>query len=67
MRCAFARMTRAPVLKPELHTTTATTKAMTWHDLRATGLITWMAVRGNDPLKIMSRAGHERVDDREDP
>lgn len=25
--------------------------------LRATGL-TWMAVRGDDPLKIMQRAGH---------
>jgi len=31
---------------------------MTWYDLRATG-ITWMAIRGDDPLKIMARAGHE--------
>ena len=30
---------------------------MTFYDLRATG-ITWMAVRGDDALKIMSRAGH---------
>jgi hypothetical protein len=30
---------------------------MTWHDLRATGL-TWLAVRGDDPLKIKQRAGH---------
>jgi integrase len=52
---------RAGVTRPELHTTTPTTKAMTWHDLRATGL-TWMAVRGDDPLKIMSRAGHERFE-----
>ncbi len=28
-----------------------------WHDLRATG-ITWMAVRGDDPMKIQARAGH---------
>jgi hypothetical protein len=32
-------------------------KAMTFHDLRATGL-TWLAVRGDDPLKIKQRAGH---------
>jgi len=32
-------------------------QAITWHDLRATGL-TWMAVRGDDPLKIQQRAGH---------
>ena len=30
---------------------------MTFHDLRATG-VTWCAVRGDDPLKIMQRAGH---------
>ena len=36
----------------------ATTKPLGWHDLRATGL-TWMAVRGEEPLKIMQRAGHE--------
>jgi hypothetical protein len=30
---------------------------MTWHDLRATGA-TWVAVRGDDPLKIMQRCGH---------
>lgn len=32
-------------------------KWITFHDLRATG-ITWMAVRGDDPLKIKQRAGH---------
>ena len=48
---------RAGVDRRELHETTATTKAITWHDLRATGL-TWMAVRGDEPLKIMQRAGH---------
>lgn len=34
-----------------------TRKPITWHDLRATGL-TWIAIRGDDPLKIMQRAGH---------
>ncbi|HEY2517660.1 MAG TPA: tyrosine-type recombinase/integrase [Polyangiaceae bacterium] len=40
-----------------LHNEGISTKRMTFHDLRATG-VTWMAVRGDDPLKIMSRAGH---------
>ena len=48
---------RAGVTRPELHNGDATRKALTWHDLRATGL-TWMAVRGDDPLKIKQRAGH---------
>ena len=43
--------------REELHSGDSTQKAMTFHDLRATGL-TWMAVRGDDPLKIMQRAGH---------
>ena len=30
---------------------------MTFHDLRATGLA-WLALRGDDSLKIMQRAGH---------
>jgi integrase-like protein len=47
----------AGVDRPELHKGTPTRKPMTWHDLRATG-ITWLAIRGDDPLKIMSRAGH---------
>jgi len=48
---------RAGVTRPELHEGSPTRKPMTWHDLRATG-ITWMAVRGDDPLKIKQRAGH---------
>jgi integrase len=48
---------RAGVRRPELHEDSPTRKALTWHDLRATGL-TWMAVRGDDPLKIKQRAGH---------
>ncbi len=48
---------RAGITRPELHEGDETRKALTWHDLRATG-ITWMAVRGDDPLKIKQRAGH---------
>lgn len=52
---------RAGVARHELHANSATTKGLTFHDLRATGL-TWMAVRGDDALKIMHRAGHERFE-----
>lgn len=48
---------KAGVHRAELHAGSRTRKAITFHDLRATG-ITWMAVRGDDPLKIMQRAGH---------
>jgi len=48
---------RTGVDRADLHTSDATRKAITFHDLRATG-ITWCAVRGDDPLKIMQRAGH---------
>lgn len=47
----------AEVGREELYINDATRKWMTFHDLRATGL-TWMAVRGDDPLKIKHRAGH---------
>ena len=50
-------LTRAGITRPELHEGDETRKPLTWHDLRATGL-TWMAVRGDDPLKIKQRAGH---------
>ncbi len=49
---------RAGVTRPELLVPTPTSKAMTFYDLRATG-ITWCAVRGDDPLKIKQRAGHQ--------
>ena len=49
---------KAKLTRSELFVTDATRKNMTWHDLRATG-ITWLAIRGDDPLKIMQRAGHE--------
>lgn len=47
----------AGVERDELFINDATRKWITFHDLRATG-ITWMAVRGDDPLKIKQRAGH---------
>jgi integrase len=36
----------------------ATKAAITWHDLRATG-ITWRAIRGDEPMRIMRSAGHQ--------
>ncbi len=48
---------KAGIKRPELYEDTATTKGITWHDLRATAG-TWMAIRGDDPLKIMQRLGH---------
>jgi integrase len=50
----------AGVRRAELFTDDATRKWITFHDLRATG-ITWMAVRGDDPLKIKQRAGHSHL------
>ncbi len=47
----------AGVTRAELFAGDKTRKAITFHDLRATG-ITWMAIRGDEPLKIMQRAGH---------
>jgi integrase len=48
---------RAGVMRTELHQSTPTRKAITVYDLRATG-ITWLAIRGDEPLRIMQRAGH---------
>ena len=50
---------RAGVTRAELHTKSddPTRKPISFHDLRATG-ITWMAVRGDEPLRIQQRAGH---------
>lgn len=47
----------AGVTRADLFVTDETRKNLTFHDLRATTL-TWMAVRGDDPLKIKARAGH---------
>lgn len=47
----------AGVLRSGLHDSTETQRHLVFHDLRGTG-ITWMAIRGDDPLKIQQRAGH---------
>ena len=47
----------AGVTRPELTARTATQKQLTFHDLRATAC-TWWSLRGDDPMKIMARAGH---------
>jgi len=51
---------RAGVTRPELHEGSPTRKPLTRHDLRATGL-TWMAIRGDDPLKIQTEGRSRRV------
>ncbi len=48
---------KAGVERQDLFVTDATRKALTFHDLRATG-ITWCAARGDEPLRISQRAGH---------
>ena len=48
---------RAGVTRPELTTNDDTNKNIRFHDLRSTGL-TWLALRGDEPLKIQYRAGH---------
>ena len=50
-------LAKARVKRAELHDSTPTRKAITVYDLRATG-ITWLAIRGDEPLRIMQRAGH---------
>src|SRR5262249_38517589 len=49
---------RAGLQRADLVTNDATRKWLTFHDLRATG-ITWRAVRGDEPLRIMQAAGHK--------
>ena len=51
----------AGVDRAELYADDATRTPLTFHDLRATG-ITWRAIRGDDPLKIQSSAGHSSFD-----
>ena len=48
----------AGVKRAELFAGDATRKQLTFHDLRATGT-TWAAIRGDEPLRIMHRAGHK--------
>jgi integrase len=47
----------AGIKREALYSTDDTRKRLRFHDLRGTGL-TWMAIRGDDPLKIQQRAGH---------
>ena len=47
----------AQVKRADIFADDAQRKHVTFHDLRATG-ITWMAVAGEDPLRIKQRAGH---------
>jgi integrase len=47
----------AGITREALFSTDDTRKRLRFHDLRGTGL-TWMAIRGDDPLKIQQRAGH---------
>ncbi len=51
----------AKVRRSELHDSTASSRTIVFHDLRATGA-TWMAVRGDDAMKIMQRCGHENIE-----
>jgi integrase len=50
-------MEAAGIQREALFATDDTRKRLRFHDLRGTGL-TWMAIRGDDPLKIQQRAGH---------
>ena len=47
---------QAGIERADLHSRDETRKAMTFHDLRATG-ITWMAVRGDDCSRSCSAPG----------
>jgi len=44
-------LNKAGVTRPELYVRSKTQAPITFRDLRASG-VTWMAVRGDDPLKI---------------
>lgn len=51
----------AGITRAELFATTETRKRITFHDLRAT-FCTWSAIRGDEPLRIRARAGHEDLE-----
>jgi hypothetical protein len=51
----------AGVTRPELFQDDDTNKNIRFHDMRSTGL-TWLALRGDDPLKIQYRAGHKEFE-----
>lgn len=52
-----AALKAAGVTRAELFARSKTRRHIDFHDLRATG-ITWLAIRGDEPLRIMQRAGH---------
>lgn len=56
-----ADLLTAGVKRPSLHNKSKTRKPIGFHDLRATAC-TWAAVRGDSPLKIMARSGHETLE-----
>ena len=49
----------AGVTREDLFANDKTRMHITFHDLKATA-VTWMAIRGDDPLKIMQRAAHKQ-------
>jgi integrase len=51
----------AQINRAALFLNDATSKRLRFHDLRGTGL-TWMAIRGDTPIKIQRRAGHTKFD-----
>ncbi len=52
-------LTRAGVTRSDLHKDVATSKRVTFYDLRATG-ITWEVLAGTPHVSVMQRAGHEQ-------
>lgn len=52
-----AHLQRAGVTRTDLYEDRATTKRVTFYDLRATG-ITWEVLAGTEHVRIMQRAGH---------
>ena len=55
-----ANLQVAGVARSALFASDATRRNLTYHDLRATGA-TWAAIRGDQPLRIMHRAGHKHL------
>lgn len=60
-----AHLLRAGVGRSALHRNLKTSLAVRFHDLRATG-ITWMAIRGDSPMRIRDRAGHTQLSQTEE-
>jgi integrase len=56
---------RAGVTRQALHVGTASSLALRFHDLRASG-ITWAALRGDSTIEIRDRAGHTDVEQTND-